>query len=372
MRRDRIALSLAAGVLVTTAWTSQGVAQRNATGGPAPSAAPSVASTVGPPIAPPTGQSDLPFHLGVDVRPDTVAIGEPFVVTIRIRAPRGTTVAFPIGPDSATAVEALDPRTISTRSEPSAVEVTARYRLAAWDLGRQPIALTPVDVRIGEADRLVALGDLAITVRASAPADSGARIPKPARALFPERQPWWRAWAVAGIMLTGLLVAWLLGRWWRRRPPITEGPADPLAVALRAFSALDRLGLPDAGERGRYVALVIEIVRAYLARRLPAASVSHSSAEVLEMVRDDPRLPTERLRHLLLDSDLVKFARRQVSPDQAQTFAAEARTLVTEMDRQLRETPPTAPASPRSPTQRPSGPAPRPSGGRPRADGQAA
>ena len=372
MRRDRIALSAATGLLMAAAWTGQGAAQGNTNRSPTPPATPSVASAAGTPIAPPTAPSDPPFHLGVDVRPDTVAIGEPFVVTIRVRAPRGTTVTFPIGPDSATAVEALDPRTVATHSEPSVVEVTASYRLAAWDLGRQPIALTPVDVRIGDADRLVALGDLVITVRGTAPSDSGARIPKPARAMFPARQPWWRAWATAGAILAALLVLWLLGGWWRRRPRIAEGQADPLAVAERAFSALDRLGLPDAGERGRYVALVVEIVRAYLARRLPEASLAHTSAEVLEMVRDDPRLPIERLRHLLVNSDLVKFAHRQVSPDQARTFAAEARALVTEIDRQLRETPPAAPASPRSPTHRPSGPAPRSSGGRARADGQAA
>jgi hypothetical protein len=177
---------------------------------------------------------------------------------------------------------------------------------------------------------------------------------------------------MAGAMLTVVLVLWLVARWWRGRPRIAEGQADPLAVALHAFSALERLGLPDAGERGRYVALVIEIVRTYLARRLPAASLSHTSAEVLEMVRDDPRLPIERLRHLLADSDLVKFAHRQVSTDQARMFAAAARALVTEIDQQLREAPPAAPASPRSPTHRPSDPAPRASGGRPRADGQAA
>jgi hypothetical protein len=372
MRRDRIGWSVATGLLMTTAWTGQGAAQRNTNRSSSPPATPSVASASGTPIAPPAGPSGPPFHLGVDVRPDTVAVGEPFVVTIRVRAPRGTNVTFPIGPDSATAVEALDPRTVSTRAEPSAVEVTASYRLAAWDLGRQPIALAPVDVRIGEADRVVALGDLVINVRATAPVDSGARIPKPARALFPARQPWWRAWALAGSILAVLLALWLLGRWWRRRPRIIEGQADPLAVALQALSALDRLGLPDAGERGRYAALAVEIVRAYLARRLPEASLAHTSAEVLEMVRDDPRLPTERLRQLLVDSDLVKFAHRPVSPDQARTFAAEARALVTEIDRQLRETPLTAPASPRSPTYRPSGPAPRASGGRARADGQAA
>ena len=76
----------------------------------------------------------------VSVRPETVTVGDPFTVGIRIRAPRGSVIEFPTGPDSGGPVEMLDPRIVSPFSADSAVsdaaDEVARYRVAAWDTGR--------------------------------------------------------------------------------------------------------------------------------------------------------------------------------------------------------------------------------------------
>ena len=46
---------------------------------------------------------------GVTAAPDSVRVGDPFRVTVGIRAPRGATIEFPRTMDSASAVQSLDP-----------------------------------------------------------------------------------------------------------------------------------------------------------------------------------------------------------------------------------------------------------------------
>ena len=72
----------------------------------------------------------------VTVQPDTVKIGAPFTVRIRVRAAKAATVRFPAPPDSADAVEAVDPRFIEAGvGTSSTIDRTAVYRLVAWDVG---------------------------------------------------------------------------------------------------------------------------------------------------------------------------------------------------------------------------------------------
>ena len=73
---------------------------------------------------------------------------------------------------------------------------------------------------------------------------------------------------------------------------------------------IDGLGLLEVGERSRYVALVVEVLRDYLAARFAEAPLSLTSVEVVHALRAQPTVPLERLALLLSEADLVK-----VSPD---------------------------------------------------------
>ena len=54
---------------------------------------------------------------GVTVTPETVRVGDPFTVSVRVRAAPGATIEFPTTSDSGGPVEPLDPVQIVTRSE---------------------------------------------------------------------------------------------------------------------------------------------------------------------------------------------------------------------------------------------------------------
>lgn len=267
-------------------------------------------------------------QVGVEVAPDTVTVGEPFVVTVRVRAPLGAVVRFPEGPDTSHVVQAIDPPAVATSGDTAAVDRSARYRVAAWDVGERPVELAPVQVEVAGTLREVVLPVRTVFVRSVLPADTTQRVPKPARALWEFPGPWWLPWliALAVAAIVGLLAWW----WWRRRRRVEAVPvtADAFADAEARFARVESLRLLEAGERGRHVALMLDVVREYLARRFPAASPALTSRELLAALAGERPVPGERLGALLHEGDLVKFARRPLTDERARALAAEARMIV--------------------------------------------
>lgn len=265
-------------------------------------------------------------QMGYSVVPDTVTVGDPFRVTVRIRAPLGSSVTFPAGPDSGATVEALDSRKEQQGADSLALDVSATWRLAAWDTGDQPLRMRDVVVSVDGRERRIPLGALNVHVRSVLPADSALHVPKPQRALFEFGRPWWH-WlllALAAIGIIGLLWWW----WRRRRKRAGDSAEDPFDEAQAEFDRVERLGLVEAGERGRYVALMVEVLRTYLARRITAAHPSLTTSELLIAVREQSAVPVNRLALVLADADLVKFARRATTAERARELGAEAKGIV--------------------------------------------
>ena len=269
----------------------------------------------------------IPVSAGLTIEHDTVRIGDPFRVFVSIRAPQGATIEFPTALDSAGTVQSIDPRAVFTQNDSTGFRQNAVYRVAAWDIGRQPIRMPDITVRVGSATRTVSLPGYAVFVATVLPADSAERVPKPARALFERSMiPWW-FWALLAAAIALLIGLWW---WWRRRR--REAPAavhiDPYVRAQRDFQRIDALGLVEAGERSRYVALVVDVLREYIADRFTNAPLALTSTELLSATRDARTLPHDRLMRILNEADLVKFAKRPVSADRARDMGREARALV--------------------------------------------
>ena len=67
-------------------------------------------------------------RFGVTVQPESVTVGDPFVVRVRVTAPAGATIAFPAGPDSAAAVAAIASRTVTPTARPGSTDQRPRTR----------------------------------------------------------------------------------------------------------------------------------------------------------------------------------------------------------------------------------------------------
>lgn len=286
-------------------------------------------------------QGAIAVKAGVTVAADSVHVGDPFRVTIGVRAPIGATIDFPRELDSTGAVQSLDPVVVHTSADTSAVEQYADYRVAAWDVGKQPIRLDDVIVKLGSATRRVPITNASVFVKSVLPADTAKRVPKPPRDLFEVNPfPWW-LWAIIAAAVIGLI---LLYWWWRRRRrrPTPIAAIDAFKQAESEFERIEKLGLLDAGERGRYVTLMLEVLRDYLAARHSRATLSLTSTELQRVVRDLPSIPQDRLGRVLTDADLIKFARRAVSSDRARDLGREARAIVAA---EHAATPPAVPAA---------------------------
>jgi hypothetical protein len=221
---------------------------------------------------------------------------------------------------------------LETNPDSTAVDQTAVYRVAAWDVARQPILFPDVVLRAGGGaiDRHIALGPATVFVTSVLPADTAKRVPRPPRALFVFTVSRWWIWLLlaAAVVVTGLLLWW----WWRRRRrrPAPVVTIDPYAHAEREFERIERLGLVQAGERGRFVALMVEVLRDYLAARYDAAALSLTSTEVLASLRGARTVPHERLARVLTEADFIKFGRFPVTAGRATELAREARSIVEE------------------------------------------
>jgi len=272
------------------------------------------------------GAQSPPLQRGVAVTPESVTVGDPFRVVIRVRAPRGTILEFPASPDSSAKVEPLDRVSITPGTDTTVVEQTATYRLAAWDVGRLPLRFEDIIVRTGSAERRLPVGrGLAITVVSVLPADSAERVPRPVRPVYEFGVPWW-AWLI--VALAALVLGALLWWWWRRRPDTVAARPDPYVAAMRDFDHIESLGLVAAGEVGHHLALTADVLRMYLARVTPAARISLTTSELAGALRADPVVPHSRLVRTLHEIDLVKFARQRVAEGRARELGSECRSIV--------------------------------------------
>lgn len=262
---------------------------------------------------------------GVTITPDTVRVGDPFTVAIRVRAALGATIEFPVAPDSGGPVEPLDPVQITTTADSVGVDQTATYRLAAWRVGTFHVPFADVLVTQETGNRRVEVSGVVVHVASVLPADSSGLEPKPPRAVFTFGLPWW-IWALAAAVALAILslVIWLWRRRGRRGTAVLE---PPYVIAEREFNRIEALGLLGAGERSRHVALMVEVLRDYLAAVVTGASTAQTSNELSSAMRRAGIGAYARCAPLLSEVDLIKFAKRPVTAERAAALGREARAI---------------------------------------------
>lgn len=285
-------------------------------------------------LARPAAAQDTTFRLqyGIKVMPETVTVGDPLRVVVRVRAPIGAEIAFPSDPDTTGALQPREPRVVRTAPDTAALDQSAIYTLAAWDVDSQAVALGDVVVRWEGEERRVRLDSVRVFVRSVLPADTALRVPKPPRTLVEPRV--WNLWWLLALLALAI-IGWLIWWWRRRRAAVPAAQEDPYERARRELARIEELHLPDAGEPGRHVALTVDVLRDYLAARVGVASRAHTTSELVGALRGVRAVARDRLARLLSEADLIKFARSPVSRDHAYELGREAAAIVDEVQARL-------------------------------------
>ena len=274
----------------------------------------------------------LPVQMGYRVNPDTVIIGQPFNLFVKIAAPMGVRFEFPAGPDTATQngvrpIELRGEKIVSMLGDTA----VALYHLVAWDIGIQPLRIPDVRAAFGGAERRLPLAGASVFVRSVLPADTSLRIPRPPRPLIVLAVFNWWPWLALVAALIAAALLWWAWRRYRNRP---QAPVDPYVRAQREFERIERMGLLEADHGREYLALIVDVARKYLAARVPGVRRSDTTSELLREMQPHDGIEAE-LPRLLESVDLVKFAGADVTRDEAREAGLAIRAIVDHVEARL-------------------------------------
>ncbi len=266
----------------------------------------------------------LLFQVGfaTGVAPDTVTVGDPFRVVLRVSAPPGARVEFPptlLRNDSIGALQAAP----QLRAD-SAGGHLAAYHLVAWVTGGHTAPAIPVTVLLpGGIPQQYQVQPPLPFVRSVLPADTAGLRPRGPQDVWGTD----RAATLPSLLLglAALLLLALLAWWlWRRRRGALAPAADPRGWALAALTELR----PEHTE-AFYVQLSA-ILREFLAARNMEWGLDLSSAELLDRLAASATPPPQitALRGVLGAADRVKFARSRPGAEEAQGALSLARDWV--------------------------------------------
>jgi hypothetical protein len=267
---------------------------------------------------------------GYTVEPESIHVGDPGILRIRVVAPAGARITFPGAVDSTAAVEPLDPVTVHEETKNGEVEAIASYRFVAWELGLPTIGVGSIRVDLNGASRELRIGDARVFVMTVLPADTTDRTPRPARGIALLNVSNWPMWVLIGV---GFLVAVIIGVWLQRRAGKPKPPQAAIVTAKKAFGRLSALDLIGAGEPAKHVAASADILRTYLAMRSDNASTGLTTAELAQSLAGDGAVPLHRVKELLETADAIKFSGESIDGPSAERLGGEAAAIVNEVNR---------------------------------------
>lgn len=266
------------------------------------------------------------------VTPEAPAIGEPITVELRVRAPLGSEIRFPVLADTGTRIEPLDPRAIRNAPSSDQLDRTAVYRLIAWDTGSVDLAFSDIIVQRDGGEQRFPVRFETVRIRSLLPRDTAQRVPRDARAPLDVSSMPWRWWVAAAVVLA-------LAFWgWRRRKKrgAPSGSPDPGAAvrARAAFAHLRALDLLTAGEPGRHALAHVGVARRFIGERWPTLPVPLTAQELEARLPaiDFPILP-ERLITLARRSEALAYAAASITAADAERMAVDSVAVVEDMEK---------------------------------------
>lgn len=279
-----------------------------------------------------TAAAGGPPRVDVGVQPDTVTVGDRFVVLLRVQAPPGVRVEPPARLDSTPELHPVGARI--DRADTAARVAGFGYPMVAWRPGALPARSAAV--RVAYPDGRVASLRVPLRlpfVRSVLPTDTSQVEPRGPRDVL---GPDWDRRLMLFLALLALLLlapaAVLMRRWLRKRLARTGSgpPADPRARALATLDRARKMRLVETEEWKPFYTLTSEALRGYLEALSPRWGADLTTEELVraleasEVGDEDART----VGRLLAEADAVKFARVGSTAAEAERHWREAREWV--------------------------------------------
>lgn len=255
------------------------------------------------------------------VEPDSVGIGDRFLLSIEVEKDLMQDIYFPDYKNSVEYYELIEDRPVDTLSrEGRKLKLRKSYLMAAFQEGIHRVVPEVMYADKNIIDTLQGDDTLKLLVTTF-------QIDSTSHAIFdikPQRTLKFKMGEISGyitwtIIIIAILVALyfvakrILAHYGKSFGDIFK-PAPPLPpheIALRDLKRLHSERLWQEGKHKLYYSTLTDILRAYLAGQFGVGALEMTSDEIIEAIRtiDLPQKQAMDLGDLLRDADLVKFAK---------------------------------------------------------------
>ena len=269
------------------------------------------------------GQS--PPTVQMRVQPQQAAVGDPIHLDVAIIAPAGSKITVPNPGNQIGDLSVLEfqggptvPADTSPKPvvPPGMIRHDARIVVAAYKTGEYEVPALSVSVQSPDGKSLelkTQPGKFRIESILGKDDQNPKELKKQAEIQEPVRWIFWVALGLA-LFLLAAVAAWLLGRRKRKVPEIRPSPQiDPLAAAESELRDLAGRGLLEKGLLKPYYVALSEIIKRALDAGFEIPTREKTTSEIMDGLRAGSPAPKaetlDRIESLLVDCDLVKFAK---------------------------------------------------------------
>ncbi|MDP8239730.1 MAG: hypothetical protein P9X24_11625 [Candidatus Hatepunaea meridiana] len=259
-------------------------------------------------------------QVGVEMQPNRITIGDPIELSISLSIPEDASVIWP-GPEELKPAEIINADTVKTGK----TEHTIRYTLSIFEPGQFELTDIPIIITSENNNDTIFVnpGEIEV-VSVINPADSTADI----RDIHPPMKLAWTLHDLLPFIYIGLalliigIAAYYLWRRYKIRKgdiiPWTPPPTPAHVIALKRLEELRIKKFWQDGYLKKYHSELTDIVKEYIGGRYDINAPEMTTYELLEIERRwaKDREWLKKVKRILEDADLVKFAKYKTDPHQ--------------------------------------------------------
>lgn len=268
----------------------------------------------------------------VSLNRSSVTVGDPVLFRLIIRYNPSLKIAYPRLGKYLEAFAIKDFKILPVREEAGMNVEESQYLLTVFKVGLYEIP--PLEIRYNDPEEKTIRTPL-LRLEVEAVNTEGAQDIRDIK--DPLEITWnWRPMARAISLLLVLLgTAWgmfyLIRRWHAsRQRQLSEIPKEKLSPEEEALAALKKLQKDGWGNIKWFYTEISDILRRYVGRRYQFGAVEQTSEELGEHLKykDIGEKPYELVKDILMESDLVKFAKYMPSQKTAENVLPRMREII--------------------------------------------